>query len=175
MNPSLTRQLATAHHEAGHAVAAYFTGLKFRYVTIAPGKDSLGHLQHGRFPRWFRPDVVSSDRHRLYGERHIVVSFAGQLAEARFRGSRPRYGMHGDNQNAIEMAFHLCGSKKTAEAYLRYCWCLSDDRVDLRWREITALAAALIERETVSYIEVAEIIFSGTAALWASLDGKCVR
>jgi hypothetical protein len=129
---------ATAHHEAGHAVVAWRTGLKFKHVTIVPSEegDSLGHVLHASAPGWFRPDVELSGRVRLRIERHIVVGFAGQLAEAKFRGKHPSWGMESDDQNAIAMAFHLPGSKETVNAYLSYCWHASRDLVSASWRDI---------------------------------------
>jgi len=117
---------ATAHHEAEHAFVAWRSEIKFKYVTIKPGCDSLGHVLYRRV-RWFRPDIDNADRVRMYAERRIIASHAGQIAEAKFRGRRPRYGMHADNQLAFDMAFRLCGSVKTAEAYLHYCWLRAQD------------------------------------------------
>ena len=152
----LQRLKETAHHEAGHAVASWWLGVKFKYVTGAPAADSFGHLKP-RYPKWFQPDADSSDRVRLHIEQDIIIGFAGQLAQAKFRGERPRYGMHGDNRQAVDMASYRGGSTKTTEAYLRYCWCASEDLVSMRWREIQAVADALLERQTISYKEVIEV------------------
>jgi hypothetical protein len=150
--------------------------LPFKHVTIVPGADSLGHLLHGRFPKWFQPEIERNDRQRLRGERHIIVGFAGQLAEAKFRGKHPRYGIESDNSSAVDMAFHLCnGSAKIAEAYLRYCWCVAESDVAMRWREIQAVAAALLERKTLSYEDVIEVVFPGSVALRAALKAAMAR
>lgn len=168
------RKKATAYHEAGHAVAAWRQGLKFKRVTIKPDADSLGHVLKG-FPKWFRPDNDQSDRVRLHAERHIIMDFAGQLAEAKFRGRRPRYGMGADNQNAVDMALYLCGSQKAVEAFLRFCWCVSQEFVNGRWGKIEALAAALLERETLNYEDAIEVIAPGSKALRAILGEAMAR
>jgi hypothetical protein len=143
---------ATAHHEAGHAVAAWHYGMRFKYVTIEAdhANQSLGHLMH-QMPKWFRPDGDASDRVVLRAQRHIIVCFAGQLAEQKFRGRKPRYGMHSDNQKAVDLAFYLCGSEDTVDAYLHYCWLASRDVVNVRWREIKAVAQGLLRRQTLRY------------------------
>jgi len=83
----ITKRLrTTAYHEAGHAVAAWWLFLKFRYVTIKPDGDTLGHVKFNRSPKWFSPDIDKSDRVRLFAERHIISSFAGQIAEAQVPG-----------------------------------------------------------------------------------------
>lgn len=161
---------ATAHHEAGHAIAAWRKHLKFRYVTILPDTTAgnLGHLMH-HHAKWFRPDIDSSDRTTLRAQTHIIVSLAGQIAEARFRGRRPRYGMDGDNRSACGMAFHLFGSTKTTNAFLHYCWSATEDLISADWRSVRAVAAALLEKQTLKYDEVIEVIMPGAAALRASL------
>ncbi len=165
----LCRRLrATACHEAGHAVAAWHTDLKFRRVTIKPEDDSLEHLLHSRFPKWFNPELDKGDRARMYAEHLIEVGFAGQLAEAKFRGRRPRFGMRSDSQSAVDTAIWFHEPGKTLDAYLRYCWCVSENLVNFRWREIEALAVALLERETLNYLDAIEIICPGSAALRAS-------
>jgi hypothetical protein len=35
----------TAHHEAGHAVVAFFYQLPFKHVTIEPKAGALGHIR----------------------------------------------------------------------------------------------------------------------------------
>ena len=151
---SKAKRAAVAYHEAGHAVVAWRRDVKFKHVTIVPD-DSLGMLFHGQSPKWFRPDIDSSPRINLRAESHIVVSFAGQLAEAKFLGKHPRFGMHSDNRQAVDMAFRLCGSEKTVNAYLRYLWSACEDSVSVYWRDIQAVAAALLEKKTLSYLDVA--------------------
>ena len=48
---------STAHHEAGHAVAAQYFGLGFEYVTIKPdaSEGSLGHMMNNPLPEDFNP------------------------------------------------------------------------------------------------------------------------
>ena len=71
---------AIAHHEAGHAVAAWRLGLKFRRVTIKSECDSLGHVLNVRGPKWLNDEL---------GIIWIVYDMAGQIAEEKFRGRRP--------------------------------------------------------------------------------------
>ena len=161
---------ATAHHEAGHAVAAWRLGLGFRKVTIMLGKNSLGHMLHARSPKWFNPELDSSDRTRLRIERHIIISLAGQIAEGRFRGRPPRSGMESDNRNAVDMATHFCGPRKTTEAYLHYCFLSSSDLVTSNWRRIEAVVAELLKLGTLNYEQTLELVFPGANALRRSME-----
>jgi hypothetical protein len=76
--------VATAYHEAGHAVAYYVVRTVWGYrvppvrgATIVPEGDTLGHV--APFPRpSFRPDVAnSSPRTVLRVHGMIVISLAG--------------------------------------------------------------------------------------------------
>lgn len=162
---------ATAYHEAGHAVVAWRIGMKFRRVTIEPDGGSLGHMLHAKHPKWFNPEVEFSDRIRLRCESHIIVSYAGQLAQARFRGRRPRWGMESDNHWANEMASRLMsqqmirGSNETFVAFQKFCWQRSLDTVNERWLEIGELATALLERKTLSYDEALKVILGAREKL----------
>jgi len=165
--------LIVAHHEAGHAVAAWHFHLKFRYVTILPDKESgsLGHLMHNK-QKWFRPDCDSSDRVILHAEHWIKGLFAGQIAESKFRRRKPRWGMESDDHLAVDLAMHLGGSEDTINAYLHYCFLASRDLVNTFWREVEAVAWGLLEFETASREEVLELIWPGSAKLRASLKAK---
>ena len=81
-----TQRLTTAHHEAGHDVAARHTGRTFRHVTIRPADDSLGHVLYRRFSRGFRPDVNHSPRVVATIERQVLIGLAGMATERKFRG-----------------------------------------------------------------------------------------
>ena len=140
----------TAHHEAGHAVVSWKLGLKFKKVTIAQEEGCLGHVLYERLPQWFNlEDGSGSARSQQFAERLIVSDFAGQLAEKKFRGRNPRFGMHSDNQSAVELAYRLHNSQDVVSAYLRYCWQVSRGWVDRLWPEAQRVAAALLERETL--------------------------
>jgi len=53
---------------------------------------------------------------------------------------------------------------------LKYCFLVSRDLVNRRWREIEVLAAALLERQTIKYQDAIEVISPGSKALKMSLE-----
>jgi hypothetical protein len=124
---------------------------------------------HAAGPKWFRPGVDLTGRVRLRIEREIIVSFAGQLAEAKFLCRSPDSGMDRDNKEATAMAFRVCGSKETTTAYLSYCWHASRDIVSASWQDIQTVAVALLAREALDYHDMIEIIQPGSTALRNSL------
>jgi hypothetical protein len=153
------RQLeATAYHEAGHAVVAFWKSIGARYATIKRKPDALGHVGL-RCPKWFRLDLELNGRMRLLAEGWIMMSCAGQIAEARFLGRRPRYGTYVDNGHTADMALTICGGYgEHTDAYLKYCFLAARFLVNFHWPEVEAVAAALMEHETLSGAQVWEVI-----------------
>jgi hypothetical protein len=81
-----------AHHEAGHAVAAVAFRKSFRYVTIEPDDDSLGHI--------------------IFQKRAVQARYLGGLTYARaLRKQRDHISCRTERGSALlqtrEMA--LCG------------------------------------------------------------------
>lgn len=144
------RECATAIHEAGHAIAALALGRRFRHVTIVPTNDTLGHV---RFLRFKPPDQQRIDLLIISAE----ISLAGYLAEREF-GFRPRrVGWEADREAAMEsILYFAAGDEVEAKLLIR----VAERRVTrliARWRErIDALAAQLVDRRKMSFIEVRE-------------------
>lgn len=148
---------STAYHEAGHAVLACQLGLKFRHVTVDPREGSLGHISYV-IPRWFSPHNVRQDRVRLLAERYIIAAYAGGVAETKFRARRSSWSKRGDII-LIEFLSAWCdGSQKVERAFLRYCRTVAAERVCSSWRQIEAVARALVKRRTLSSDGVASVI-----------------
>ena len=143
-----TQRRATAYHEAGHAVVRWCYGLEFRLVTIRPDlvDGSLGHVAHA-------PDEPV--------DGYAVSLAAGQVAEIKFRRRLPRWGSEGDDEDIIEIALARGMAPDTAAAWGRYCILMSRDLVNQYWREIQAVAAALLERETLSYQDAVDVMLNG--------------
>lgn len=150
----------TAVHEADHAVVAHLLHVKIRYVTIVPEEDSLGHV---------KPHVVHFGRHgvfddRLKGsdraERHIMVYFAGQLAQRKFAPrSRWRLGGEHDQKEAMDLFWHISHpDQKARNLQLALLWRKTECCVEGGWKEINAVAKALLARRTLTLDDVADVI-----------------
>jgi ATP-dependent Zn protease len=153
-------ETATAYHEAGHAVAAWLRGMKFREVSILPNAsaNSLGHLLHAGEPRWFHPEYDVSLRTVARVENHILVCFAGPAAEARLRGRHNWRGAGSDMQQAADMVSFLCGSAEEEEAYLKLVRIRARGLVEAHWVKVEAIAMALMDRRRLTWVEVDTII-----------------
>ena len=80
------RDLQTAYHEAGHAVASRLTEprTRFKYVTINPDpdKDTLGHCA-SEWGKNFQPDVEMNKVTRERVEAHVISLYAGGNSRAK--------------------------------------------------------------------------------------------
>src|ERR1700689_4938661 len=103
---------STAHHEAGHAVVAFYLAKPFRYVTVKPDEKagSLDHVRFPRAPKW-TVDSYSSRllKQREFWENDIIASFAGPVAQQKHEGKRVRFGYRSDYGQASEHAFGSYG------------------------------------------------------------------
>jgi hypothetical protein len=158
----LKRLKAIAHHEAGHAVARWCLGLRFRDASIIPNSDegTLGHVLSCHMPKWFDPESTISPRVRLRIEKEIISSFAGQIAQTKFLGRKPRYGMHADNEGAVDIATYVA-SGETLNAFLHFLFLRSRDLVHAKWREIECVAEALISGRRLMYKDLIQVIDRG--------------
>src|SRR5437016_2249213 len=96
----------TAYHEAGHAVAASWLRVPFRYVTIVPDEQdgSLGHIRFTALSKDFGPDIESGSKVRRVLEPRIMVGLAGCAAEAKLVGRYNWVGAHRDWRYAVDDA-----------------------------------------------------------------------
>lgn len=165
----------TAFHEAGHAVVGLFCGIGIRYVTILPDDDCLGHVMY-HHPRWWRgqwahrvpfPRRLSAVRHRYY-ESYCVACYAGPCAASKLSGCSPDLGARmdkGHSRNAAQllalsvMLQHAgdTGIVVIAEAHARYFECVARHAVKRCWPAVKAVAAALLENETLRGCDVKRI------------------
>ena len=151
----------TAYREAGRAVASWRLLLKFKYITVSPYREGTADYVSAEYPKWFRPDMEVTEHIRCLIERHIIACRAGEYAQMKLRGQRPRpRAEKSDIYLADQMALLVCGlQRKTAEAYLRYCWLCAEDLVNEYWRPIELVAAALLENMTLSRYTVSQVIY----------------
>jgi hypothetical protein len=150
----------TAYHEAGHAVAAFYMKRPFRYVTIEPDEDCLGHIMYKKFRDSFNPEIGSDREIRKPLEKAITTAFAGPIAEQIFSGRKNIVGAKGDLRDALNYAFYLCGSPEETEAYVNWLWIRTKNmiRQPAKWCSVEGLAKELLDYRKIEYMKARRII-----------------
>lgn len=160
------KQLAVAYHEAGHAVISYWLNIPFKYVTIVVNEDALGHMKSWPMPTWFKPDIEMSPRIKDKLEKEIMVFLAGHVSEKKFTKHHNHIGASGDNQIAVDLALYFGGDEKTTTLLLKYLSSCVERQVDFKWKNIEAVAFALIDRKKLSKAEVSEILIPDLKSIY---------
>lgn len=161
ISPHRLHQESVAYHEVGHAIAARHHEIPFAKMalTIVPGDDYSGRLQIVmRGCHW---DVDTSDRARMKMERLAQAYLAGIAAQRHHRPSSVRgYHASDDYRKVDDFIHYFVHSQEEHHAYFKLLKIRTQDlfeRPDI-WAQVEALAAALLERKTLSANEAAEII-----------------
>ncbi len=162
---------STAHHEAGHAVAAYQLGQPIKSVTIIPDDDSLGSVSTGPYfsgDEWDQligvnsKDISGGMQQRL--ENDVLVSLVGPAAQKRFNPFGYRK-FHGEQDRKIAMNWleKLEGDNIILGHYFRMFDLRAHNFVQrsTNWGLICHLAETLLAKPTLTGDEVKSVIFEG--------------
>jgi Peptidase family M41 len=153
-------RMATAYHEAGHAVLAYSLGRAFTRVSIAADGHTLGRCSFRRPGDWFRPDLRIDGATRRRLEERIMISLGGPESEARYTGRYDEEGAQEDLERAIDHACFMTDDEAEASAYVVWLRLrtLNLMRRSEFWPGVTALAHALLSHEEIGYRRARSII-----------------
>lgn len=150
----------TAYHEAGHAVIALSLGFGVRKATIIEAEDSYGQVKQY---------VTTIERRIEYDHSPIVVDrieklihilYAGGIAERKFAPRcKWRPGARGDHDKVADLFVYICGPDDKAQLYYsKLLWSRTELAVDFHWREIEAVARALLAEMTLTGKQVRAIM-----------------
>ena len=134
--------VATAYHEAGHAVVALALGRPVHRVTVRPTADRLGQCEFKKGRHQPTDDWL---------EDEILISLAGLAAEARATGVYERAGAVRDLRFARSLMLQRA-SKRGLDRYERRMLAKVENLLadDGHWRAVEAIAAELVAKETIS-------------------------
>ncbi len=156
MNPQ-----SNAHHEAGHAVVAWYHNINLEVITLGAPEDATGRARHvnplqGVDTAW---GTNAADRIRM--EQLVGVCLAGPLAQRKFSlvGFR-RAHAEDDWQQAVDLLSYFVVSHEELETYFRLLQIQTGNLLDLDfiWKSITNLTTVLLEYQTLSGAEANRII-----------------
>jgi hypothetical protein len=128
-----------ALHEAGHAVAAVHHVVAFEYVTVVPNGSCNGHVK-----MCLEHDDSDAD---------LIVSLAGPAVDKKwwpYSSLLQRFGYHEISETR--------GRAEVSQDHFNFLQWLAKKFVEEFGHEIEMLAAALIERETLTSDEVRNLL-----------------
>lgn len=148
--------VATAYHEAGHAVAALALDRPVVKVSILADRDRAGICSFGKAV--FRP---SED----WLEREVLISLAGMAAEAKRTGHYDRLAAGRDLRYARTLSLKRAGNERQAERLERRLLAKAEHLLqrEEHWAAVERIAAELLRLGEIS----------GRQA--RHLFGECVR
>jgi hypothetical protein len=151
---------ATAYHEAGHAIAAWCSGVKVRNATIIPTHDYQGKVEHANVLRGINLDINNSARGDRRIKKLVVICLAGIEAQRRYnpRSIRSYHGSS-DRSTAVTLALKANGSADSATAYLRWLNVVTGDLVAGSWPQIERVAKELFARGALETEEIRTAIY----------------
>jgi hypothetical protein len=140
------QRTAVAYHEAGHLAIACHYGLPVRAVTVDPAGGDAPHA-HAPFPvtAAATPAAISFDTLNL-----ITSVLAGGIAEERYTDQLNVDVAEQDYEYAWRLAIEVADTERAAEALMNWLIIRAEQDVTRLWNEVTAIAAILIEKGTVT-------------------------
>jgi hypothetical protein len=153
-----TELLATAFHEAWHGVVSHFYSWPVGTLSIVPGGDgNTGHMRPlvGSLPRVWTPEAARID---------ASIALVGWLAEAIHGGGTIQVTGHVwrlrpavDFQRAWARSEFVAVDDQQRDAWLNDLAMETHDLLCRRWHVVERLAAALVERRTMTGKAIREV------------------
>jgi len=153
-------ELATAYHEAGHAVIALFLGVRVHTATARKQESYDGLVRHAKLVRLSDHGDAGDNSVRARWEKAILIAMAGGIAQRKF-SPRSIRGAHTqeDDLNIEDLASRICeGSEAQYHHYVRWMRVRCTESVERLWPEIEMAAYALVEGRPLSGAELRKAI-----------------
>jgi len=115
LDPTATQLIATAYHEAGHAVMATILGRKIKKVTVKPRQIQTGGIRLGVCELGAGRDRSSKDAL----EDEALILLAGMVAEAKLTGHYCKLGASQDLRQASAILQARGGSESQTQRLLQ--------------------------------------------------------
>ena len=165
MDAKEKKELSTAYHEAGHAVAAIFLryARKPRKVTIIPSSAEgyLGLCSHSGYSGSVDfENGYFSPLQTLQIYDHVVTCYAGPCAEKKFTGKKNYNEAESDFYNSNTLLMRLSDGE-VLTALSKYLFACAENIVNVRWKEITLIAERLYAVKTLQRKELYQLVIPG--------------
>ena len=158
-------EVATAYHEAGHAVVKACLGLGYSGISIVPDNDSWGRVESSK-PE--KPSTYAAvdrrdrwHRSRFRAEKWVMVIQAGDMAQRRYDPTS--VGISYSRSDFVKCNVLLLNydpDKKNPDAEFHYDllqkW--TESLIEQHWHLVEAVAKALLEHRELTGSQVRAVI-----------------
>jgi ATP-dependent Zn protease len=150
-----SRDVATAYHEAGHAIVAWHEKMVVHKITIIPDGETHGKVTHSNVLKSIHLDFNRSRRARQRAERSIRVALAGTIAQRRYKPKSWRRDHSGDDHaKAADLAMAISVSDIEANDLLSLLDSQTTHIINRHWNLIDALAKEILRRRKMNSKEI---------------------
>ena len=153
-----------AYEEASHAVVCIKLGVKIKLATIKPGRGSWGCVEKRKILRKGDLEYNFSAAATARAETAILVHLVGQYGPKRIAPDTYRPSQNTPDYDLVkEVVYHRMFPKLhpgdlVAFNYLNYMELRAERLVWQYWKEIEAVAMALLEHETLTGEQIIAVI-----------------
>jgi hypothetical protein len=145
--------MATAYHEAGHAVSAWYLGFEVRSVGAVPSGDALGTTRIINPLRGVDLEWSESAEEQRLAENFALHCLAGPAAQQRYDPHSFRvFHDSGDRTETLQVLGYFTASAGELSAYYQLVQIRARQfvRVAHHWRVIEELAERVFRRRRLS-------------------------
>jgi hypothetical protein len=159
---------AMAYREAGRIAAAFELGIciRPRGISIVRSEEYRGRA-HLILQLENLDPIILTDEMRLEAEKHAIMSLSGVEAQKKYRPSSVRSRLaSNDYDDAVGIMAYFFPETHELDAYV---WFLTRRAKNMMaapqvWERVETLAAALMERHTLTVEEAEQVMWEATVA-----------
>jgi len=156
--PPITAEWECAFHESGHAVSCFRLFHRLDYVSIVSTSEYRGCMK-GIDEDWHEREPGTSDAQiRAHTAKLATITLAGGAAVAKLFGGMQDVEKGLDLAAVRDLLEDVADTDKELDIFIDRCWEQARRLVRKEWEPIKAVAAALMERKTLSGEEVRRIL-----------------
>ena len=134
-------------------------GVRLNKITIVSDENTVGSCGYEKIIRGKYPEAGDSDRMRLKMKMRAMIALAGPLAQQLYHPRSFRnYHASEDYKAAVEMALHVNGSAKQAEAWLNWLEVCTRETLQAQWSIVEGLAKELFKTSTLNGEQVQRLL-----------------
>ena len=147
---STDKRLATAYHEAGHAVVSWALGFNVKTISIRKTQRWDGFAEFDNPLAGYDPNVILTSRTRKLLESAVMIRLAGAIAQRKHAPSSYKSrDADMDHDAALEFVERLSQHPDNVQPLVSRLGRRTERLVNRRKRQIASIAGRLVRRKAI--------------------------